>query len=173
MRLLPAAPAVWLPSGLPRASVQLNEATRIIVCNGRLCAAQSDGCNAAQLLAALRAKADELPCAVEESPCLSACGRGAMCSIDFEDGSCSITAGPEQCFTTLGIDGTILSGVVTPTGGTASPASEPTEEIYNDGMDALARMRASRATQERPAWVTFFEAASELVDKAKQEIKLG
>lgn len=157
-----------------RADIQLADATRIVVCSGHLCSEQEDGWSAAELLAALREKADELPCEVEESGCLSACGVGAMCSIDFEDGTNTITAGAPQCFSSLGIEGTVestLSGVVVPTAGRVVESAE----VHNDGLDALARMRASRDddAQERPAWATFLAAASDFVDSAKEKLSSG
>ena len=172
---IPAAPAAW-PTVASRAAVHLAAATRIIVCNGKLCSAQPAGRASAQdLLTALQENKHDLPCAFEESGCLSACGVGAMCTIDFDDGTCAVTAGADELFSSIGMDSTAFTGVVVPTNVVASVDEssdsdvEPEEEVYNDGLDALERMRASRVQQE-PAWATLLNTAFSFVGQAKERL---
>ena len=54
-------------------------------------------------MAALQSR--NLPYAVDEAPCLGACGGGAMVAIDFEDGSSALVTGLSETLMELGLSG--------------------------------------------------------------------
>jgi len=95
---LPTLQPFWA-SAVPRAFVYAKEVSRVLVCTGHLCECQGEGAGARALLKDLR-KADV---EVQETPCLSMCGMGAMGCVEYCDGSETLTHGREQMLDELGI----------------------------------------------------------------------
>lgn len=77
---------------------------RVTICMGELCKCQDE--NADMIMESLVSKGD-LPFQIEDSPCLGACGVGAMVSIEYEDGSYNLVTGLQETLKATGLSGRI------------------------------------------------------------------
>ena len=77
-------------------------ASCVSVCTAELCCCQEDSLGGDEIFKNLESRG--LPYAVEEAPCLGACGGGAMVAIDFEDGSYALVSGMEETLQELGLE---------------------------------------------------------------------
>jgi hypothetical protein len=79
---------------------------RVTICMGELCKCQDE--NADMIMQSLVSKGD-LPFQIEDSPCLGACGVGAMVSIEYEDGSYNLVTGLQETLKATGLSGRIVA----------------------------------------------------------------
>jgi hypothetical protein len=77
---------------------------RVTICMGELCKCQEE--NADMIMESLTSTGD-LPFQIEDSPCLGACGVGAMVSVEYEDGSYNLVTGLQETLEATGLSGTI------------------------------------------------------------------
>ena len=85
-----------------RPTMTASDVTGVVVCTGSLCMSQNSGDGALELLAELRSR--DLAFPVDESSCLSACGRCAMVAIDYADGTSSLVGGLDRMLLELGLE---------------------------------------------------------------------
>lgn len=95
----------------------------VSVCTAELCCCQEEGMGGDEILVDLLRR--DLPYAVDEAPCLGACGGGAMVAIDFEDGTSALVSGMDETLFELGIGAEEKSTVV--------HAEEPEEQLVLQG----------------------------------------
>ena len=81
-------------------TIDFSSIDKVNVCMGELCKCQ-EGDNAESIMNDLQSR--NLPFAVEDAPCLGACGVGSMVSIEYMDGDYALVTGLEETLEAIGI----------------------------------------------------------------------
>ena len=118
-------PIIFKSSISLEASANPLNVDRVSVCMGELCKCQEE--NAETILSNLLSR--DLPYTVEDSPCLGACGIGAMVSIEYEDGDYALVMGLQETLHAVGIVSDVRAGAGDVT---TSTTMDIGEEIHDE-----------------------------------------
>jgi hypothetical protein len=77
---------------------------RVTICMGELCKCQEE--NADMIMDTL-VSIEGLPFQIDDSPCLGACGVGAMVSVEYEDGTYNLVTGLQETLEAVGLSESI------------------------------------------------------------------